>query len=134
MINKVNLLLFLLLWLASFDSYAQKTSLMTDSLLTGTWKGISLCQLKNSPCHDETVVYHISKQSGNDTFYIRANKIVNGREEDMGILPFLFNEKNNRLESTAYGIWSFLLKNNELEGTLFVKGNLYRKIKLAKVL
>jgi len=31
--------------------------------IEGVWKGTSLCQIKDSPCHDETVVYHISKDS-----------------------------------------------------------------------
>ncbi len=131
----VRLLIWSLFWLDAIDSIAQHTSLRTDSLLIGTWKGSSLCQQKGSPCHDETVVYHISKVSGNDTLYIQANKIVNGMEEDMGILPCLFDEKSNHLRSTAYNsIWSFELKGEELEGTLIFKGKLYRKIKVSKVL
>ncbi len=133
--NLVKFLIWSLLWFDSVGSIAQQTSLRTDSLLTGTWKGSSLCQQKGSPCHDESVVYHISKIPGNDTLYIQANKIVNGVEEDMGIVPCLFDEKTRRLESTVYnGIWSFRLSGNELEGTLIFKGNLYRKIKVSKVL
>jgi hypothetical protein len=126
--------LFSLLWLAANGSDAQNTSPGTDSLLIGTWKGSSICQVRNSPCHDETVVYHISKKPGNDTFYIQANKIVNGIEEDMGILPCLFDEKRNLLRSTVNNnIWSFLLKKDELEGELVYQEKLYRKIKLKKV-
>ena len=43
----------------------------------GTWKGTSLCQVKNSPCHDETVVYHISKTDTINVYRNIANKIVN---------------------------------------------------------
>ena len=130
----IHLLSFLIFWLASSESIAQHTNPKSDSLLIGTWKGLSLCQIKNSPCHDETVVYHIYKKHGIDTFYIQANKIVNGIEEDMGILPCMFIEKSNQLVSTAYkGIWTFHLKKDELEGTLLYQGNLYRKINVTKV-
>jgi hypothetical protein len=103
-----------------------------DTLLIGTWNGTSICQIKNSPCHDETVVYHISKKRGVDTFFINAGKIINGVEEEMGILPFVYNKKTNQFTSTAYGIWTFDLEGDKLEGTLIVHGDLYRKIKVYK--
>src|SRR5205085_8683116 len=99
-----------------------------DTLLIGNWNGSSICQLRNSACRDETVVYHISKNKGADTFYINAGKIVNGVEEGMGILPFVYNKKTKQLTSTAYGIWTFDLEGAKLEGTLLVHGDLYRKI------
>jgi len=124
----------MLVLFSSAKTHAQHTSPKSDSLLIGTWKGSSLCQIKNSPCHDETVVYHIYKKPLIDTFYIQANKIVNGVEEDMGIVPCLFIEKSNQLVSTAYrSIWTFQLKKDELEGTLVFQGNLYRKIKVLKL-
>jgi hypothetical protein len=103
-----------------------------DTLLIGVWKGSSLCQIKTSPCHDETVVYHISKKAGGDTFYINASKIVNGLEEEMGILPFSYDSKTKQLISTAYGNWVFNIEGSRLEGTLVSHGELYRKIKLYK--
>ena len=53
-------------------------------------------------------------------------------EEEMGVLPFIYNKKNNQLSSTAYGAWTFNLEGNKLEGTLIVRGNLYRKILIHK--
>jgi len=115
-----------------YESIQGQEKVKMDTLLMGTWRGTSVCQLKNSPCHDENVVYHISKKSGVDTFYVNASKIVNGVEEGMGILPFLYNEKKNQFISTAYGIWTFNIEGTRLEGTLFVRGDLYRKIMLIK--
>src|SRR5215216_1920947 len=132
MISKSSLLFSLILCLATKSNQAQTTVAKIDTLLIGTWNGTSICQIKNSPCHDETVVYHISKNSGVDTFYINASKIVNGAEEEMGILPFVYNKKTNQLTSTAYGIWAFNIEGVKLEGTLLVRGDLYRKIKLYK--
>ena len=79
------------------------------------------------------VVYHISKKHGSDTINILANKIINGVEEEMGIIPFTFNSKTNQLFSTAYNSrWTLTLENEKLEGTLYVKGVLYRIIKLSR--
>ena len=129
---KSSLLFSIILCLASKSSQAQNGVIKIDTLLTGTWNGTSICQIKNSSCHDENVVYHISKNRGVDTFYINASKIVNGVEEEMGILPFVYNKKTNQLTSTAYGIWTFNIEGVKLEGTLLVHGDLYRKIKVYK--
>lgn len=129
---KSSLLFSIILCLASKSNQAQTGMVNMDTLLIGTWKGTSICQIKNSPCHDETVVYYISKNRGVDTFYINASKIVNGVEEEMGILPFVYNKKTNQLTSTAYGIWTFNIEGDKLEGTLLFRGDLYRKIKIYK--
>ena len=126
------LLYFLIPYLVINSTQAQTELNKADTLLIGTWKGTSICQIKNSPCHDETVVYHISKKTGVDSFYVNANKIVNGMEEEMGILPFVYDKKTNQFTSTAYGIWTFNIDGVKLEGTLLVRGELYRKIKLNK--
>lgn len=126
-------LLYFLFCLLINRGQAQTGPNKIDTLLTGNWKGSSLCQVKNSPCHDETVVYHISKHAGVDSFFIDARKIVNGAEEEMGILAFAYDKKRNQLFSTAYkGIWTFTVETNKLEGTLFVQGDLYRKILVYK--
>src|SRR3954454_25087446 len=125
---KSSLLFSLILCLANKSIQAQTDPFKIDSLLIGTWNGTSICQIKNSSCHDETVVYHISKKSGVDTFYINAGKIINGVEEGMGILAFVYNRKTNQLTSTAYGIWTFNIEGIKLEGTLLVRGELFRKI------
>jgi hypothetical protein len=104
-----------------------------DISITGIWKGTSLCQVKNSPCHDETVVYYITQVQGMDTFNIAANKIVNGKEEEMGVIGCKLDRKNNRLLSSSYnGLWTFNFKGKVLDGTLYHNGNLYRIIKLTK--
>jgi hypothetical protein len=54
--------------LAVHFSDAQTGASKIDTLLIGTWKGTSICQVKNSPCHDEVVVYRISKNNDVDAF------------------------------------------------------------------
>jgi hypothetical protein len=124
---KLSLLLIIFLGPVTKDSLAQN-----DSLLVGTWKGTSICQMKNSPCHDEIVVYYITKDVGADKFLINASKIVNGVAEEMGTLHFVFDKKSNKLTSNEYGIWTFNLENHKLEGTLVVHDDLYRIVKLVK--
>lgn len=122
-------ILFLFTGIHSVKS--QKASV--DNTIIGTWKGTSICQVKNSPCHDEVVVYHITKAQGTDTFSIAANKIVNGKEVEMGIIGFKLDRKNIRLLSTDYNsFWTFNFKGKELDGTLVSGGSLYRIIKLTK--
>ncbi|MFL5808902.1 MAG: hypothetical protein ACJ749_05230 [Flavisolibacter sp.] len=112
---------------------SQAAQSKTDSLLVGTWTGSSICQIKNSPCHDEIVVYHIKKIGTKDSFNIQANKMVNGQEEEMGPVDCKLNRKTNQLVSTSYnGIWTFYLKDGKLEGTLVYRGDLYRKISVTK--
>ncbi len=129
---KYALLFSLILCLNNKLSQAQTSPVNIDTLLVGTWKGTSICQVKNSSCHDETVVYHISKKIGTDTFYINGNKIVNGAEQEMGILHFVYNQKTNQLTSAEHGTWVFNIQGATLEGTLVVQGNLYRKIIVRK--
>jgi hypothetical protein len=122
----------LILCLQAKNVSAQNNPTNIDSLLIGDWSGTSICQLKNSPCHDETVVYHISKKKGIDSFYINASKIINNQEESMGVLPFAYDKKTNQVVSTAYGLWTFNLNGDKMDGTLIVRGDLYRKIALRK--
>ncbi len=119
-----------------FQSNAQsgKGNLAADSSFIGIWKGTSLCQIKNSPCHDEMVVYYISQPKKDHIIEIRANKIVNGMEEEMGIIQFSYDAKTGDIVSISQpnAIWRFKIKKNTLEGTLYQNSALYRIIKLTK--
>jgi len=103
--------------------------------LAGVWKGTSLCQVKNSSCHDETVVYHISKHSGADSYQVDASKIIDGKEDDMGILNFSFNADQKILflvDSVRNVKWEFKISGKEMHGTLMSNGTLVRIIDLKK--
>jgi hypothetical protein len=129
--NQTKLLLLLFCCIVFSKLQAQEKENSLDNFI-GKWNGTSICQVKNSPCHDEVVVYHISKGNSPDSCVIQANKIVKGVEEDMGSLPCVYNSKTNELSSTAYGLWNFKLVNGKIEGTLIHKGNLYRIISLMR--
>jgi hypothetical protein len=52
----------------------------------GVWRGQSVCLVRPSACHDEIVVYRITPMKAADSVAIDARKIVNGQEEEMGVL------------------------------------------------
>jgi len=101
----------------------------------GVWKGTSLCQVKSSPCHDENVVYYISKNSTGNSYEMIANKIVNGKEEDMGALSFIYYDKQKvfvSIDSLYNARWEFRITGNMMKGRLTYKGYLYRVIEVKK--
>ena len=103
--------------------------------LAGTWKGTSLCQVKNSPCHDEIVVYHISKDSTGKSYEVIANKIVDGKEDYMGTIPFTYDVKQNAfvsVDNVRNAKWEFKITGSTMKGTLMYKGDLYRVIDVKK--
>ena len=107
----------------------------TAQSLNGNWKGTSVCQIKNSQCHNEIVVYHISKDSESNSYKVDAGKIVDGKENDMGTLKFSFDPKQKILllvDSVGQVKWEFKLTGNEMHGTLISKGKLYRIVDLKR--
>jgi hypothetical protein len=107
--------------------------------IEGIWKGTSLCQVKPSPCHDENVVYHISRAANGKTYSIQMNKIVNGAEEEMGVSDAVYDEAKHILTSTTkdrqgrVGVWLFKIDDKQIHGTLTIdQKTLYRIIEVKK--
>src|SRR5438046_3788054 len=89
--------------------------------IEGVWKGTSSCQIKNSPCRDEIVVYHISKDSSGKSYEVIANKMVEGKEEHMGTLNFNYDDKKKffvSVDSDRNEWRNYILTGNALKGTL----------------
>jgi len=122
--------IFAIALLLSSATFAQNTE---D--ITGTWKGISICQQKNSPCHDEIAAYHAEKTTVPGQYRFVMNKIVNGVEEEMGVTMFSFDGKKQAYISTdtvRNAVWQFTARGNNMDGTLMYQNKLYRIIKLVK--
>jgi hypothetical protein len=125
--------LFLAIAISGFS--VQAIASFTDTVLTGTWKGTSICQIKSSPCHDEISVCHISKTGKEGIYRLIMNKMVNGVEEDMGVLDFTYDAAAGTLtykDEARNAEWKFTIKGRTIDGTAYVKGQLYRIIKLTK--
>ena len=116
----------------------------SDSLskVLGDWEGESVCVDKNRPaCRNEHVVYHITKKDGGaDSVSIQADKIVNGKPEDMGTLDCKHNAAKSTLTceftvNTTHGVFEFTIRGDEMEGTLKLlpSGTRGRKINVKKL-
>ena len=117
-------------------SDAQKRMPESDSLLVGTWKGTSICQVRPSACKDEIAVYHISR-SDSSTYHIVMNKVVNEKEEDMSAGDYAFDANKKTLtywDEQHKIVWTFHVIGDRMEGTLVYQNKIYRIIKLNKSL
>ncbi|MEO7982801.1 MAG: hypothetical protein ABI688_01845 [Bacteroidota bacterium] len=106
-----------------------------DSLLIGTWKGTSICQVRPSACNDEIAVYRISKGEKPGTYHIVMNKVIKDKEEDMAEYDYSFDAKRNSLycyDEQHKITLKFTVKGIHMEGVLLFGGNVYRIIKLKK--
>ncbi|MDP4218672.1 MAG: hypothetical protein Q8927_20940 [Bacteroidota bacterium] len=112
----------------------QRSATRQDPLI-GDWIGTSICQLKNSPCHDENVVFHFSPANVADHYRVKADKIVNGQPDFMGELDFLFDKATQTLTcAIPSGTWVLKRKQSHIDGTLTTPDNiLFRKLTLSKV-
>jgi len=105
-----------------------------DPSFTGVWKGDSVCQIKDSPCHDEVSVYYVSKGAEPNSFQMKMNKVVDGKEVTMGTV-------NCRADSGTgsyvcrlndFSTWTWHLNKSALDGDMQYRGQLYRKIHLIR--
>jgi hypothetical protein len=124
--------------LASLSIVASAQNLPT---LVGTWRGTSKCLVRPSACHDEDVVYYITRYKPDRTkFSLRANKIVNGVEEDMGTLePCTYTARTHAIycpmpRTARPGDWKFKLTNNSLDGGLWLPdGRKFRDVHVLRI-
>lgn len=119
----------------SGQNSATKTELTQDeSQLIGAWTGESICQVKNSPCHDENAIYRISKAKEAGKVTIDLGKIVDGKAESMVVLDFKYDKVQQTLISEyKHGVWKFTVKGNTMTGTLTTPDKIvYRRVSLQK--
>lgn len=110
-------------------------NLMAQTPIEGIWKGTSICQIKNSSCHDEQVVYHISKDTGLNNFQVVAYKIVAGKEDNMGTLNFVYDAQKETficIDKEREARWEFQKKGGQMSGKLIHKNEVYRIVNIKK--
>jgi hypothetical protein len=123
--------------LIAVSGFGQNTKTANGSAanLIGTWKGTSICQVKPSPCNDEIAMYHITKEIKPGIYHMVMNKVVNGKEEDMGVGDYSFSVADNSLtyvDEKRNFMVKLTIKRNMMEGSMVVKNVIYRIIKLEK--
>ena len=102
--------------------------------VAGDWTGESICTVKNSPCHDEQVIYHITEPDSAGNLKIQADKVVNGTPEDMGTIDCTYDKKASSIECKMKNwVWHFIVDGDKMQGTLNMPdGTLYRRISVTK--
>jgi hypothetical protein len=100
----------------------------------GIFRGTSLCLVRPSPCNDERTVYYITATKTADSVSMDARKIVNGAEEEMGILPCRFAPADRKLTcGIGRGTWLFTVSTDSLVGELRVENNVkFRDVRAAR--
>jgi hypothetical protein len=85
----------------------------------GVWRGSSLCLVRPSPCRDEVVVYRITRLKTSDSVSLDGRKIVNAREEEMGVLACRLVDSGESFTCTIpSGVWRFTTRGDSLVGEL----------------
>lgn len=114
-------------------AHAQATASAKSPL--GVWRGTSLCLVRPSPCNDEVVVYRITRLKASDSLSLDARKIVNGREEEMGVLSCGLGAAGTAVTCTMRnGVWRFTMRGDSLVGDLRLPDNTkFRDVHTARV-
>jgi hypothetical protein len=100
----------------------------------GVWRGTSLCQVRPSSCNDEVVVYRITRVKASDSLSVDARKIVNAREEEMGVLACRLAVLGGSFTCTIpNGVWHFTIRRDSVVGELrLLDGTKYRDVRAAR--
>ena len=114
-----------------------------DEQLIGDWRGESKCVGSNPYCHDEVVVYHISRSKTDaKKITIVADKIVDGKPDYMGTFECDYDAVKQTLTSEftiprtgGKGVWLFKIDGDKMDGTLtvFPENEIGRRVKVTKV-
>lgn len=126
-------LTFAALMILTLQAPARAFSAPQISDLVGEWSGTSLCQVKTSPCHDEDVIYRISKPH-EDKISIQADKIVDGKSVTMGVSDWIYDKSSGTLSwEMPRGTWKLVVNGDTMDGTLIVPDKvLFRKVHLKR--
>jgi hypothetical protein len=102
--------------------------------IDGKWRGTSICTIRDSPCHDEQVVYTVSKPDSAGKHMIQMDKVVAGKQELMGTLNCVFDKAASTISCPMKDkVWKFTVSGNNMTGTLTLDdGRLYRNISVTK--
>lgn len=111
---------------------AQATTANADPV--GVWRGTSTCLVRPSPCNNEIVVYRIARGTTRDSVVLDARKIVNAREEEMGVLACRLAERGASFTcAIPKGVWRFAVRRDSLIGELRLSdGTKFRDVHAAR--
>jgi hypothetical protein len=112
----------------------------SDKAVLGSWEGDSKCTVRDSPCHDEHVLYQIAEDK-KDPYQLNLDgyKVIEGTPDFMGTLACHYESKTGALSCTSSNKdnddWEFHLMGDAMAGRLLIDHGktLYRRITLHRV-
>jgi len=129
------LLLGLIVALTDVAIAAQKNSAQQAQLI-GDWRGDSTCQVRESACHDEDSLYHLTKLPDKPGWFsMKLDKIVDGKPVTMGTMECSYDLGKSALTCVfPRGIMHFTVHGDKMTGTMALPdGTLWRKLSLKRV-
>jgi hypothetical protein len=115
---------------------AQNSSASSEISPVGDWRGDSICQVHPSACQDEDSLYHVTAVAGKPgQFSMQADKIVDGKPQNMGNADCTYNAKQRILTcNLGRASLEFTVTENTMNGAMFRPDKTrWRDIKLKKV-
>lgn len=108
--------------------------------LDGVWTGTSICTDVRPACNDEKAIYRVSsKPGGDDLVEVSMGKVVDGKEEVMGVLTYHADYQRRIITSEFVNrgsrlLWTFTWEGKRMTGTLkqLPGGEVIRNIDLSK--
>lgn len=102
-----------------------------DANPLGAWRGRSVCVARPSACTDEVVIYRIALSKSGDSVSVEGRKVVDGREEAMGVLACELNATRAIITcGVPNGKWRFAVRHDSLVGQLRLKdGTWFREVR-----
>ena len=100
----------------------------------GVWRGTSSCLVRPSPCHDEIVVYRITRMDASDSLSLDGRKIVDAPEVEMGVLGCRHDPSSTSFTCVIpSGTWRFTVRGDSLVGELRrADGTRFRDVRTAR--
>jgi hypothetical protein len=120
---------------ADGDARNTQQAASDDSSVLGDWRGESICVLRESACHDEDSLYHVTKLAEKPEWVsMKLDKIVNGKPVTMGTMGCSYGPAKQSLTCEfPRGVMRFTISGNRMEGTMTLPdGTLWRKLNLKK--
>jgi hypothetical protein len=117
------------------ESAQSQPSSTDDSSVIGDWRGNSVCVVRESACHDEDSLYHVTRLAEKPGWFsMKLDKIVDGKPVTMGMQECNYDStKKSLVCEFPLGVMRFTIQGDKMEGTMtLTDGTLWRKITLKK--
>src|SRR5260370_41779183 len=106
-----------------------------DSGVVGDWRGDSVCVVRESGCHNEDSLYHVTQLAEKPGWFsMKLDKIVDAKRVTMGTTECSYDSAKRALICEfPRGVFHLTIQADKMAGTMnLTDGALWRKISLKK--